>query len=74
MKLPPPDKFGNYWLGHHQSGPAIFPSKRVGAKGVVRREVYIVLVNSQVGFLMSQRGFREFPTVALALAALEAAL
>lgn len=72
VTLPQPDEFGNYWLGHHQHDPAIFPSKRRLRGGEVMQvaATYYATLGKGRGFLMDGLRVRVFPTPAEALAAL----
>lgn len=71
MKLPPPDSFGNYWLGSSPKfGPAIFPSKYCREKNVVRRGSYIALVSCDKGFIFRSGKLQHFKSPASALEAI----
>ena len=60
MKLPKPDQFGNYWLGSHKEGPAIFPHKKLADGEAVKTGKFTALVSPDDGFIRSGNGSRLF--------------
>lgn len=76
MRLPPPDQYGNYWLGRLNTvgghdGPAIFPSKRVKHEEVVNTGEFILFLGADKGFLFAGPQLKRFSTARAALAELE---
>jgi hypothetical protein len=70
-QLPPPDSFGNYWLGSSPKfGPAVFPSKYIREGKIARRGSYIALVSTDKGFIFRAGKLQHYKSPASALEAI----
>lgn len=77
MKLPQPDKYGNYYFGTKGDGPAIFPSKTLvneETKEIKADGSYFLFLGRVRGFLFDGPNLKRYNNLEDAASELEAQL